>query len=181
MNSEKQVQATREGGRVQRCHVVDHKGLYDVAQHTFGALNLLLLLHPQPSLQLIKAVQWHDVAERWTGDVPATAKWMSPRLREALQTLEVPLMKRFGLHVDITREEQDWLAAVDILELWLWAREHQEESHPKQLMGSCVRAITSLHVQNSFPREAWDFYVRVFPTQQSVLPDMFDGIVEAGQ
>jgi hypothetical protein len=181
MNPEKQVQATREGGRVQRCHVVDHKGLYDVAQHTYGALNLLLLLHPEPSLQLIKAVQWHDVAERWTGDVPATAKWMNPRLREALKLLEEPLMKRFGLHQDLTLQEKEWLAAVDILELWLWSREHQDEMHPRQMMQSCVKAISELHVRNMLPQIAWEFYVRVFPTQPSLLPDMFDGLVEAGQ
>jgi len=177
---EKQVQATREGGAVQRCHVIRHHRAYDVAQHTFGAVNLLLLLHPGPSVRLIKAVQWHDIAERWTGDVPATAKWMCPALREALRLLEEPLMRMFGLHQELDLDDQRWLAAVDILELWLWARENRDEPHPKQIMEACEKYIVARRITGELPEEAWDFYLAMATVPpHRLLPDTFDGLVPA--
>ena len=72
----RRVLAAREGGNVLRCHTVPHHGQYSVGKHSYDALSLLLLLHPNPSMNLVKATLWHDCAERFVGDMPAPAKWL---------------------------------------------------------------------------------------------------------
>lgn len=118
------VRCLREAGAVERCHTLPHCGSYTVGQHSFDAVSLLLVLHPNPSLDLIKAVLWHDVAERWTGDVPAVAKWDDPELSRLLVALEERVFQKLGVQSPNNLSEQDhqWLEAVDKLELWLWAK-----------------------------------------------------------
>ena len=69
-----QVRAARESVAVRRAHIMYTARHYDIAQHCYNMAAMLMLLHPNPSAELIKAVLFHDVAERWTGDMPATAK-----------------------------------------------------------------------------------------------------------
>jgi hypothetical protein len=120
------VLAVREGGHVERCHTTPKHGGYDVAQHSYGALSLLLLLHPRPSNTLIKAILWHDVPERWTGDIPKPAKWASPALNDAEKILEAELLAHLGLLGILTEDDMAWLHAVDMLDFWIWT---QEQAH----------------------------------------------------
>ncbi len=127
MNIVERALAIREGGQVQRAHTMQYDGPYNVAIHSYNALSLLLLLYPKtPSLGLIRAVMWHDVPERWTGDIPAPAKWASPKLKELLDKLEEKILKELGLEdlfKNLSQEELNWLNAVDLLELWIWSKE----------------------------------------------------------
>ena len=120
------IRFLREAGVVSRCHTF---GAPDPAQtvglHSWGALNLLLVLHPDPSLRLIKGVQWHDAAERYLGDIPAPAKWASPKLADALAELEARIHTRFKTGVMLSKDEALWLVAVDMLDLLLMAQERR--------------------------------------------------------
>lgn len=116
-----QVLAAREGGAVERCHATPHHGTYNNAQHCYGAVSLLLILHPDPSVDLIRAVQFHDVAERWLGDMPATGK--TGPLRTEYEEAEATIQMDLGLMPLLDQESHAWLRAVDLLDLWLWARE----------------------------------------------------------
>lgn len=117
------IRAAREGGHVERCHTVPHLGSYSVGKHSFDAVSLLLLLHPEPgpSVNLIKGVLWHDVGERWVGDSPSPAKWFNPAFGEAYEAAEKEALLRSGFYIELTPRETDWLKAVDRLELLLWA------------------------------------------------------------
>lgn len=119
------VGCLREAGAVARCHTFPHCGDYSVGQHSWDAASLLLALHPHPTIALVKAVLWHDVAERWTGDVPAVAKWRSPELVDALALAEARVFDALGIQPldGLTLNEQIWLHAVDKLELWLWCKD----------------------------------------------------------
>lgn len=120
------VLAAREAAHVGRCHVVPHHGSYTVGSHTHGAMSLLLILHPNPSLALIKALQWHDGAERWIGDLPSPGKDYDGALREAYNAAEIRVLKHWGFYEglgEITPEEAEWLVAVDVLDLWIWVKE----------------------------------------------------------
>lgn len=127
MNLIQQAIALREGGATSRCHTRPHIGEYNVAMHSYNALSLLLLLSPTPPrIELIEAVLWHDVPERWTGDTPAPAKWGSPLLKRVLDNLEQKVLEKIGLgelFKNLTTQEKLWLNAVDLLELFLWANE----------------------------------------------------------
>lgn len=123
MDPAKRIAVLREGGCVQRAHTMPHHGEYTVGKHSFDAVNLLFVLHPDPPMHLVKAVLWHDIGERWTGDVPATAKWSDGELAKRLDMLESRCLKAAGLEQTLSPEERLWLRAVDRIELLLWAKE----------------------------------------------------------
>jgi len=81
-----------------------------------------LILHPDPSIDLIKAALWHDGPEFYTGDVPANAKWDFPGIKEAMDHAEGVLKQRLNMVFDLSARDQRWLKACDSFELWLWAR-----------------------------------------------------------
>ncbi len=117
----KRVQAIREGGHTSRSHTIPHHGEYSVAFHTWNVVTLLLLLHPSPSLELIKAAQFHDVPELYAGDVPGHAKyWHSPAMGDMHAALERVLSRQLGLQFSLTKDEERWLKGCDLLEFYLW-------------------------------------------------------------
>lgn len=118
------VRALREAGNVRRCHTMVWLGpTYTVGAHSYHALNLLLVLHPNPPLNLIKAVMWHDVPERWLGDVPAPAKWADGEFAKTYERLERRVHKWLGTRYSLSAEERMWLQAVDKMELLFAAKE----------------------------------------------------------
>lgn len=132
------VRAFREAGQVQRCHVSGMANGYDVARHSFNAVSLMQLLNPGCSKELLLAMLWHDVPERWLGDVPSPAlRAYGEGVRAAYRNMETRLYDALGIPYHLTREEfhdaphadqlssrdEWWLRAVDKLELLLWCRE----------------------------------------------------------
>lgn len=126
LTTTERVLATREAGNVRRCHVVPHHGEYTVGKHSYDAASLLCVLHPNPSANLIKAVLWHDGAERWLGDMPAPAKWWDVELGRIYEKTEERVLRLWGLSVSLTDEELSWLRAVDRIELLLWCLDQQK-------------------------------------------------------
>lgn len=122
------ILAAREAGNVRRCHVVPHHGDYTNGKHSHDALSLLFILHPDPSINLIKAVHWHDGAERWVGDMPAPSKIFNPALRDEYERSERIALRRWEMHEGVeslTVEEAHWLRAIDALELMLWCMDQE--------------------------------------------------------
>ena len=117
MDNNKKFLAIREGGQTKRCHTMQYLHPYNVAIHSYNALSLLTLLYldGKPSINLVKAVLWHEVPERWTGDVPSPAKWASSNLKEALDLLEKKILIALDISdafQQLTNEELQWLSAV---------------------------------------------------------------------
>ena len=52
------------------------------------AILCVLISEQKPSATLLLAALTHDMAEQFTGDIPATAKWESPEIKAALDKLE---------------------------------------------------------------------------------------------
>ena len=123
MDAVERVREMRAASRVERCHTTPHYGSYTVGQHSYDMANLLLILHPDPSVKLLKAALWHDLHERWTGDVPTTTKQADPEIRRRLQVLEMRCNVHLGIAAVLTPDEHRWLKAVDRIDLWLWAEE----------------------------------------------------------
>lgn len=119
------LKALREGGMVQRCHTLPHHGSYSVAEHSYGVAQLIFTYCSNPSVDLIQAALNHDVAERWTGDIPAPAKWLNYKMKEGCDLAEQDVEDSYDLAVVLTREERRWLKGADIMELWLWSLEQQ--------------------------------------------------------
>lgn len=149
------VQFLREAATVERCHQTPHFGSYSVGLHSYNAVNLLLLLHPDPSINLIKALLWHDAAERLVGDLPATALWASEELRTAAEILERRINHEWEIDVQLTDEEGLWLRAIDKLELLLWSREQIYLGHHR--FGEFVTILEDWFRKTDLP-----YYVRAF-------------------
>ena len=113
------ILAAREGGHVERCHTFPHHGTYSVASHSYNMVAMLVILHPEPSLELIKACLLHDCAERWVGDVPSPAK---PHVAPGLGDEEDEILRHFDFppKSDLSEEDARWVSALDALEFLIW-------------------------------------------------------------
>lgn len=121
-NQGTEILSLRASGLVKRWHVITTLREQTVAEHSAQALSLLLLLHPDPSIRLIKAILWHDSSELKCGDVPSPVRRENPELDAAYRRAERALAKKSHpsyAEIELTLTEKQWLQAVDVLELWL--------------------------------------------------------------
>lgn len=165
MNNQLRIHAAREGGAVERCHGTPHHGSYSVGHHTFNAVSLLLLLHPAPTVELIKTVQWHDVAERWLGDVPSPAKSVDHGFVEPYARAEERVLFQLGLcsfGCDLPEEDLRWLKAVDILELWMWTADQLMLGNRMvlRMRRSCEEVLDRYRDEGTLPAPALAFYLQ---------------------
>mgnify|MGYP001564355674 CR=1 FL=1 len=119
------VWRAREGGNVRRYHTWPIIGEQTNASHTHHMLAMLLILHPNPSLALIRAVTFHDSAEGVLGDTPSPALRDNAALgREYHKAQNAYLLKHFDLNVEaLSFSDRDWLNGLDKLEALLFAQE----------------------------------------------------------
>lgn len=115
--------AMRNGGQVRRYHVARTVKIQTVADHSHGVACIICAAFDTPSLDLVRAALFHDLAEAVTGDVPATAKWLNPGLERELGYVEDTFNERYRLTPLLSEEEVRILKAADMLELMLWNME----------------------------------------------------------
>ena len=157
------VKATREAGNVRRFHVVPHVGEYTVGKHSYDAVSMLLVLHPNPSIHLVKALLWHDGGERWVGDMPRPAGQYAKVLLEAHNEANLSAIQTWEMYEGfecLTDEDYRWLNAIDTLEAWVWC-------HDQIAFGNrhCQRTLLYLSnsIENSFinfPKPCREFYTK---------------------
>lgn len=104
----------RSGTKVKRFHTLDLIIPETVGHHSCNVALLLTVLTDEISGELLVAALNHDLAEQYTGDVPATAKWQSPGLAKALKRLE---QFYFPEKVSLTSYETRLLKQADMLDL----------------------------------------------------------------
>lgn len=141
----------REGGHVERAHTIPKVGSYPVGLHSFNMANLLLLLHPGPSLDLIRAALWHDLHERATGDVPSPTKRFCPELA----TVESAAQAEFGTGVQLDPSDRMWLRAVDVLELYLWVQD--QLAFGNRHVENVEASVVDWFAKNEIPEEVRTF------------------------
>ena len=114
------IKTVRYGNQVVRWHTRPMHRRETVGEHTANVLAIVFALcgGDNPSTDLISATLLHDTAEQWTGDVPATAKWEMPVLKENLDELEEKMMHKNWLRSpELTDEEKLTLKWADMLDL----------------------------------------------------------------
>lgn len=160
-----EVTSLRYAGGVTRWHTMPHLGEQSVAEHSGQAVSLILMLHPNPSISLVKAMSWHDTAERHVGDVPAPVRRVNKEFSDHYERCEEEFMKEthpaaWNAIGSLTALEFAWLKAVDVLELIMYCGDQQllGNSHAKVVQ---ERAVAWL-VQNArTPHEVVEF-LRVY-------------------
>jgi hypothetical protein len=113
------VDTIRSGGAVKRYHTVPTVGEQTVAAHSWGVAVILIRILPFCSKNLLIAALFHDVAEKWTGDIPADAKWREPEVSALLKRVERDVEETLNISIGISDEEELILSGCDRLEL-LW-------------------------------------------------------------
>lgn len=116
MSEFSRITEIRKGGSVRRYHTQRMINYQTVADHSWGVMQILLEIC-EPSPDLMRAALYHDVAEHWTGDIPATAKWNNQEFERILQAVEKRIEFDLEILVILSLEEQKLLKIADLLEL----------------------------------------------------------------
>jgi hypothetical protein len=93
--------------------------------HSGRVARIVLMLHPDPTVRLLKAALIHDDGESVIGDVKAPSKDANPQM--ALWLSEAETAAREGIWGDddaLTESEHDWLKFADRLDAYMWANFH---------------------------------------------------------
>lgn len=106
-------------GQVQRWHQNPTMAAtgQTLADHQGRCVQLLLMLNPAASPDLIRAVAFHDVGEFIAGDLSRILKQAEPRLAADHATFEAEARQAIcGPDPTLTSEDLAWLKLVDFLE-----------------------------------------------------------------
>lgn len=117
----------RNAFKVQRFHTMITHSADRVGGHTANMIALAMWFEDgRPSLNLLKAVLYHDVPEAITGDVPAPLKWDFPEVAAALEKVENRIIELHDLGVELDDREKVILKFTDYADLVLKGLEELE-------------------------------------------------------
>lgn len=149
----------REAGHVERCHTIPHHGSSPVGLHTFHMLAMLTVLYPAAPVYLYKAILYHDLHERWSGDAPPVIRRLFPDFATSYDTACRKIEQIAGCKApalgDVTRK---WIKALDRLEFFLWC--HDQVNLGNRHVDECMSEITSWLNANrdEMPEPCRDFF-----------------------
>lgn len=107
----------RFAANAELAHVGDTNG-----HHQAMVAQILLALHPKPSLRLIYAALHHDAGEEGVGDLAGPAKAASPNLAALLELVEEKKRETLGIKIEIDGTEAEWLKFADHLAAYMHVR-----------------------------------------------------------
>jgi hypothetical protein len=134
---------------------------------------MLRLLRPDAPVHLVWAVLKHDQPERLTGDSPAPAKWMGYLVTDH-EEIESSILEGVGLdHPPLSHEDEKWLKGLDLLELYVFAREQQAMGVPqfKQMRETCVRVLSERAEKHLVPGEIFRLMAEFERMEELCIPE----------
>ena len=92
--------------------------------------------------------------------MPGPAKMVNDDLGRVYEVVESRVLFQLGLAPGLNAEEQQWLKAMDVLELWLWCREEEAlgNRNVSRMRLSCEDIVAKLRVEDRMPARAAAFY-----------------------
>ena len=119
------ITALYNAGAVRRWHTNPHMAhvVDTIDGHSGRVAKLILLLHPAPTMALLRAALTHDDGEHAVGDIPGPAKAeMPPAARDALDAIETAARAAiWGPAPVLTDREALWLRYADRLDAYITA------------------------------------------------------------
>ncbi len=158
-----------EGGRVERCHCFPTNSRPTVGLHTFNAVSMLLILCQDPTINMIKALQFHDCAERFLGDLPAPAKYNCPEFKELYEKEEGSILIKYGMLPILDERERMWVRAMDLLEFLMFIK-HELNLGNKYAQQRYNRIISYIE-KTKLPLSVVEFYQNNLRLHQTVELD----------
>lgn len=86
-----------------------------LAEHHARVAQIILALHPSPSLRMIDAALHHDAGEPGIGDVTSPEKRKNPALAFTLEAAEEAKREALGCNVELSGDDILWLKMADRL------------------------------------------------------------------
>lgn len=110
-----------DAARVLRYHTMPVIHRQTTGEHSARVALIIMEIYPNAGAELLRAALMHDLAEYYTGDVPAPAKWDSKFLKDALDESEEIWMINVGLRFpDLSQFGRDVLKFADLAELVMY-------------------------------------------------------------
>lgn len=143
----------------------------NVAAHSWGVATLIAMLHPHPSVWLLKAALFHDITEKKTGDITRWAKSEFPMLARGMAEAEETVEMEYGLFVGLPPEDKIWLDAADLFHAWLFMYRDVMMGNRTMLedLTRCTRAIDVMYTAGSMPRAFMEAMTRICQDYPGVL------------
>lgn len=85
-----------------------------VAAHHCRVAQIILALHPSPSLAMIDAALHHDCGEMGVGDVSGVAKIWNAKLAHEIEMTERVTRRFMRVDLVVSEEDRDWLRYADM-------------------------------------------------------------------
>lgn len=118
----RRIRQIRSGGTVERCHAIPHFGSYNNAAHQWGVAQLMHSFWPEDFQRLAAICLFHDVPERWVGDIPSPVMRQVPGVKEGVALVEKVITEDLGLPSEHELDPDDLakVKACDRIEFLLW-------------------------------------------------------------
>lgn len=155
IDTNKLVIMLRESSKVERAHTLPHHGSYTVGQHSFDMMTLAWALMPVVTRNVMLGIMFHDLPERWTGDMPAPMKESDGELGKRLAMIEARIEATLGMKVELTNDERFWIKALDRTECFLWA--HDQLNMGNQNAVAVIGNLAAWFMHNEVPTPVANF------------------------
>jgi len=168
------IKFAREAASVMRTHASQGLSNHVVGGHTFNMITMLLILKPDASGDLIRAVVQHDIPERITGDMPHPAKKAGIQDDAKQQEIESYLnILVFGHDAILSLSEEDtaWVHGLDMLEFYMYCRDEQMLGN--RGITTKIMAVESYmeKYKHKYPEKILDVFYDLTDGSWETLPD----------
>ena len=109
-------------GKVNRIHTEPGIHQENLAEHSHGVAMCLILLHPNPHGNLLKAALLHDLGEFKTGDIPSPAKKASVEIEKWCEDQQNAFFSSIGVAFpELSKQDSIALHIADKFDFAMWA------------------------------------------------------------
>jgi 5'-deoxynucleotidase len=151
------------GGTIKRYHTLETIGEQSVGAHSWGVAIILQYLEPNVSKIAILKALTHDVAELYTGDIPAPVKWDNPDLVEVLKRIEDKYESDIGIEYELTPQEIALGKQADMFELLVFCVRQRRlgNTNMNEVFSNGVEYLASINL-NSRGKELLGYLTKIY-------------------
>lgn len=168
IKEEEFVHDPRRAGSIHRYHAQTHIVTQTVAEHTWQLMRIATTIWPDIPRHVMLYIQYHDVAEGMTGDLPYTTKLRDPEIKERMDIMEVGALKRMRQLWDlpevpkITDEEKRFVKACEYLEFaeYSFVEWNLGNSYIQVVLDRVMPLIRATKLQDTYLNTRYHLYVK---------------------
>lgn len=165
----------REAGYVTRNHNWPTLRTQTDGCHSYNAVMIYLIFHPDPNFEAVKVLLMHDAGERGAGDLPAPAKWSNPDLNREYRIAEDKIMSRWvPLCEELSSEDSLWVALCDRFEFALFCLEEMYlgNRYAEQKLMNVIRSLQGYAHEDKMPKPLMPLWEQVRSRSIKMIDDM---------